>query len=99
VWGLTQSEKSKAKDELINQIKYEGFQYDVEAPIRPQTISETLPNEVEGNFGMDQMTAAEYNEYLEKNFLEDCRENYGKYWEWVKGGRQMPKIEIIREVN
>jgi hypothetical protein len=41
----------------------------------------------------------EYNEYLEKNFLEDCRENYGKYWEWVKGGRQMPKIEIIREVN
>ena len=58
-------ENIKAKDELINQIKYEGFQYDVEAPIRPQTISENLPNEVEGNFGMDQMTAAEYNEYLE----------------------------------
>lgn len=58
-------ENIKAKDELINKIKYEGFQYGVEAPIRPQTISENLPNEVEGNFGMDQMTAAEYNEYLE----------------------------------
>jgi len=58
-------ENIKAKDELINKIKYEGFQYDVEAPIRPQTISETLPNEVEGNFGMDQMTAAEYNEFIE----------------------------------
>ena len=58
-------ENIKAKDELINKIKYEGFQYDVEAPIRPQTIAETLPNEVEANFGMDQMTAAEYNEYLE----------------------------------
>jgi hypothetical protein len=33
-------ENIKAKDELINKIKYEGFQYDVEAPIRPQTISE-----------------------------------------------------------
>lgn len=58
-------ENIKAKDELINKIKYEGFQYDVEAPVRPQTISEILPNEVEANFGMDQMTAAEYNEYLE----------------------------------
>jgi hypothetical protein len=58
-------ENIKAKDELINKIKYEGFEYDVEAPIRPQTISETLPLEVEANFGMDQMTAAEYNEYLE----------------------------------
>ena len=58
-------ENIKAKDELINRIKYEGFKYDVEAPIRPQTISENLPLEVDGDFGMDQMTAAEYNEYLE----------------------------------
>jgi hypothetical protein len=58
-------ENIKAKDELINKIKYEGFIYDVEAPIRPQVISETLPTEVAENFGMDQMTAAEYNEYLE----------------------------------
>jgi hypothetical protein len=56
-------ENIKAKDELINKIKYEQFKYDVEAPIRPQTISEVLPNEVD--FGLDQLTAAEYNEYLE----------------------------------
>ena len=58
-------ENIKAKDELINEIKYEGFKYDVEAPIRPTTISETLPNEIDADFGMDQLTTAEYNEYLE----------------------------------
>jgi hypothetical protein len=58
-------ENIKAKDQLINEIKREHFIYDVEAPVRPQTISEILPNEVEGDFGLDQMTAAEYNEYLE----------------------------------
>jgi hypothetical protein len=58
-------ENIKAKDELINNIKREGFVYDVEAPKRPETISEILPNEVDGDFGLDQMTAAEYNEYLE----------------------------------
>jgi len=58
-------ENIKAKDELINKIKYEGFKYDVEAPIRPQTISETLPNEVDEDFGWDTLTTAEYNEYLE----------------------------------
>jgi hypothetical protein len=58
-------ENIKAKDELINKIKYEGFIYDVEAPVRPQVISEVIPTEVAENFGMDQMTAAEYNEYLE----------------------------------
>jgi hypothetical protein len=58
-------ENIKAKDELINDIKSERFKYDAEAPIRPTTISENLPLEVDGDFGMDQLTAAEYNEYLE----------------------------------
>jgi hypothetical protein len=58
-------ENIKAKDELINKIKYEGFKYDVEAPIRPTTISETLPNEVDEDFGWDTLTAAEYNEFIE----------------------------------
>jgi len=58
-------ENIKAKDELINQIKYEGFQYDVEAPVRPQQISEDLPLEVKEEFGWDTLTTAEYNEYLE----------------------------------
>jgi len=58
-------ENIKAKDELINEIKREHFIYDVEAPKRPETISEILPSEVDGDFGLDQLTAAEYNEYLE----------------------------------
>ena len=58
-------ENIKAKDELINKIKCEGFEYGVEAPIRPATISETLPNQVDEEFGWDTLTAAEYNEYLE----------------------------------
>jgi hypothetical protein len=58
-------ENIKAKDELINEIKREHFIYDVEAPIRPQTISEVIPTEVGEEFGWDTLTAAEYNEYLE----------------------------------
>ncbi len=58
-------ENIKAKDELINEIKREGYIYDVEAPKRPETISENLPLEVSEEFGWDTLTAAEYNEYLE----------------------------------
>jgi hypothetical protein len=58
-------ENIKAKDELIKDIQTERFNYEVEAPKRPETISEILPNEVDGDFGLDQMTATEYNEYLE----------------------------------
>jgi hypothetical protein len=58
-------ENIKAKDELINKIKYEGFQYSVEAPVRPQTISENIPTEVDEDFGWDTLTTAEYNEFIE----------------------------------
>ena len=58
-------ENIKAKDELINEIRFEVFDYGVEEPLRPREVVETLPSEVDENFGLDQMTAAEYNEYLE----------------------------------
>jgi hypothetical protein len=58
-------ENIKAKDELINKIKREGFQSDVEAPIRHTTISETLPLEVDEDFGWDTLTVSEYNEFIE----------------------------------
>jgi hypothetical protein len=58
-------ENIKAKDELINKIKYEGFIYDVEAPVRPKTISEVIPTEVDEDFGWDTLSAAEYNEFIE----------------------------------
>ena len=58
-------ENIKAKDELINKIKREGFVYDAEAPVRPQTISETIPTEVDEDFGWDTLTVSEYNEFIE----------------------------------
>jgi hypothetical protein len=58
-------ENIKAKDELINKIKFEKYNYEVEAPVRPKIISETIPTEVDEEFGWDTLTAAEYNEYLE----------------------------------
>ena len=58
-------ENIKAKDELINSIKREQFKYEIEAPERPKIISETLPNEVDEDFGWDTLTTSEYNEYLE----------------------------------
>ena len=58
-------ENIKAKDELINKIKYEGFEYDTEAPLRPTIISETLPSQVDEDFGWDTLTTAEYNEFIE----------------------------------
>lgn len=58
-------ENIKAKDELINKIKCEGFEYDVEAPIRPTTISENLPSQVDEDFGWDTLTVSEYNEFIE----------------------------------
>jgi len=58
-------ENIKAKDELINKIKQEHFTYGVEFPERPKLISETIPSEVDEDFGWDTLSTAEYNEYLE----------------------------------
>lgn len=58
-------ENIKAKDELITKIKSERFNYEVEAPKHPQIVSETLPNEVDEDFGWDTLTTAEYNEFIE----------------------------------
>jgi len=58
-------ENIKAKDELITKIKQEKFNYEVETPIRPTTISETLPSEVDEDFGWDTLSTAEYNEFIE----------------------------------
>jgi hypothetical protein len=58
-------ENIKAKDELITKIKYETYNYEVEPPVRPKTISETVPSEIDEDFGWDTLSTAEYNEYLE----------------------------------
>jgi hypothetical protein len=58
-------ENIKAKDELIKEIQYDEFEYDVDAPQRPKPEVRTLPSTVDENWGWNQLTTAEYNEYLE----------------------------------
>ena len=58
-------ENIKAKDNLIDDIKSDHFMYEVPAPKKVELASEDLPNEVNEEWGWDQLTTAEYNEYLE----------------------------------
>jgi len=89
-------ENIKAKDELINSIKRERFEYPIESPERPKLISETIPSEVDEAFGWDQLTLAEYNEYLES---EAYASHIGQFIH--KGGRldklraELPTIKTL----
>ena len=89
-------ENIKAKDELINGIKSEKFNYEVEAPVRPTTISKNLPMEVDEDFGWDTLTTAEYNEFLE---AEAYASHIGQFIH--KGGRldrlraELPTIKTL----
>ena len=89
-------ENIKAKDELIKDIQTERFNYEVEAPVRPLTISKNLPMEVDEDFGWDQLTAAEYNEFLE---AEAYASHIGQFIH--KGGRlerlraELPTIKTL----
>jgi len=58
-------ENIKAKDELIKEIQCDGFEYDVDAPERPKTFKKDLPLSIDETWGWDQLSTAEYNEYLE----------------------------------
>jgi hypothetical protein len=58
-------ENIKAKDELIREIQCDEFEYDVDAPERPKTFKKDLPLTIDETWGWDQLTTAEYNEYLE----------------------------------
>jgi hypothetical protein len=89
-------ENIKAKDELINSIKRERFEYPIESPERPKLISETIPSEVDEAFGWEQLTLAEYNEYLES---EAYASHIGQFIH--KGGRldrlraELPTIKTL----
>jgi hypothetical protein len=58
-------ENIKAKDELIREVQCDEFEYDVDAPERPKTFKKDLPLTIDEPWGWDQLTTAEYNEYLE----------------------------------
>ena len=58
-------ENIKAKDELINSIKGEYFEFTTPAPERPTYEVAKEINSVNEKWGWDQLTVAEYNEFLE----------------------------------
>lgn len=58
-------ENIKAKDTLIDDIKSDHFMYQIPAPKKVELVSEELPYEVDEEWGWDQLTTAEYNEFLE----------------------------------
>jgi hypothetical protein len=58
-------ENIKAKDVLINDIRFDLFNYGLEQPVKPEEITEPLPGEVDEEWGWDQLTQSEYNEFLE----------------------------------
>ena len=89
-------ENIKAKDTLIKSIKSERFNYGISSPERPKLISEILPNEVDEDFGWDQLTTAEYNEFLE---AEAYASHIGQFIH--KGGKldklraELPNIKTL----
>lgn len=58
-------ENIKAKDEMINSIKKESFQFEVEQPQRGQLESPKLNQLVDESWGWEQLSIQEYNEFLE----------------------------------
>lgn len=58
-------ENIKAKDAMLKEIKNRPFEYNIEAPERPKSeVANTLPT-VGEDWGKDQLSLAEVNEYLE----------------------------------
>jgi len=89
-------ENIKAKDQMIDQIKYESHKYDIQPPVAPQEVVELLPSLVDEQWGWDQLTVSEYNEYLE---AEAYASHIGQFIH--KGGTldklraELPKIKTL----
>jgi hypothetical protein len=89
-------ENIKAKDQMIDQIKYESHKYDIQPPVAPQEVVEQLPSLVDEQWGWDQLTVSEYNEYLE---AEAYASHIGQFIH--KGGTldklraELPKIKTL----
>lgn len=58
-------ENIKAKDELISSIKRERFNYDIKTPKKPELMEKPLESLVDEEWGWNQLTPSEYNEFLE----------------------------------
>ena len=89
-------ENLKAKDELIRNIQLDAIEYEVEVPQRKDRVTRELPSQVSEDWGWDQLTTAEYNEYLE---AEAYASHIGQFIH--KGGTldrlrsELPKIKTL----
>jgi hypothetical protein len=58
-------ENIKAKEEMLNDVKWDEFEFDRDQPVRGELKSIKKLNEVDEKWGWEQLSTAEYNEYLE----------------------------------
>jgi hypothetical protein len=80
-------ENIKAKDESLNELRNRYFEYKVEAPVRGDLEVPELQSLVDENWGWNQLTISEYNEYLES---EAFASHIGQFIH--KGG----KLDMLR---
>lgn len=89
-------ENIKAKDELINSIKKEQFKHDILQPERDTYELPKLSTLVDENWGWEQLSTKEYNEFLE---AEAYAAHIGQYIH--KGGKldrlrtELPNIKTL----
>lgn len=58
-------ENIKAKDEAIKELQYDNVDFTTPAPEKPKAVTKDLPYLVSENWGWEQLSVNEYNEYLE----------------------------------
>lgn len=80
-------ENIKAKEEALDAIRGRYFHYEVEAPLCEKLESPVLLKPVDENWGWNQLTVSEYNEYLES---EAFASHIGQFIH--KGG----KLDLLR---
>jgi hypothetical protein len=93
-------ENIKAKDEALNEIRNRYFDYKEEEPVRGELEVAELQPLVDENWGWDQLSTAEYNEYLES---EAFASHIGQFIH--KGGKldslrsELPTIKTLEWIE
>jgi predicted nucleic acid-binding Zn-ribbon protein len=93
-------ENIKAKEESLNEIRNRYFEYKVEAPVRGDLEAPALQSQVDETWGWNQLSTAEYNEYLES---EAFASHIGQFIH--KGGRldflrsELPTIKTLEWIE
>lgn len=90
----------QAKDKMIDALKNKKFEYDVPQPTPPDYGACDFKDNVNEEWGWEQLTANEYNEYLES---ESFAAHYGQFIH--KGGKldrlrsELPKLKTLEWIE